>query len=598
MRKALGMGCLLLVLAVLLNHEARQRREAPVTEPGRELNLLCFSRGTLLPPAKNALTERFSLDDGLIAADRVLWINPRVQGLRMAAFDSLFRLLSHENYTDAESFLRAVEGLPDNTICAFQSRGDITWAPLEALGAEAKIARRSSWCMVAVRRPQGWIKLAEAYSPFQGVTLAFSVHPDLSRYDDYRGDLAINDSTCAAEVRLIDDFTLADRGTDQARQQPQAVLGGVPHPVISIQIPHGIFWKEVRLGAAPCFKTRLGYIVDQPDRWKSVLFSLLLDGKPAASRAVDVKESWAPGWAPWEVDLSAYAGRTVSLELKAESGPGWAVWGDPVLEWASEETVYAFFVAGHVYGHPYTDDTTIHPPFLEKVGWIRDYPRMKMGFFTGDIVRLGRAGDWDGVDRVVASLNMPVYFAPGNHDMTDRALFEARYGKTYFHFIYENDLFIVLDPNMDQWNISGDQLTFLKEVLEKNRGCSNVFVFLHQVIWVERKKIFRMFIPNSLAARAEHVNFWAEVEPRFAGLGKPVYFFAGDTGAFPSGREIMYYRQGNIRFIASGMGGGERDNFVVVKVKADKTVELELIALGTEDIHALGRVEDHRIVDP
>ena len=36
-----------------------------------------------------------------------------ILGLRVAAFDNAFRLLSYENYTEAESFQHDMEGLPD-----------------------------------------------------------------------------------------------------------------------------------------------------------------------------------------------------------------------------------------------------------------------------------------------------------------------------------------------------------------------------------------------------------------------------------------------------------------------------------------------------
>ena len=76
---------------------------------------------------------------------------------------------------------------------------------------------------------------------------------------------------------------------------------------------------------------------------------------------------------------------------------------------------------------------------------------------------------------------MPVYFAVGNHDMKGRKLYESRYGKTFYSFHHNCDLVIVLDPKLDDWNISGKQLKFLQDVLKNEAsGVNNIFVFFYK----------------------------------------------------------------------------------------------------------------------
>jgi hypothetical protein len=265
-----------------------------------------------------------------------------------------------------------------------------------------------------------------------------------------------------------------------------------------------------------------------------------------------------------------------------------------MLSW-KDDSRYAFFVAGHVYGHPKDKDDLIHPPFTEKRYLIQQDPDMRMGFFTGDIVRRAKVADWDNVDRFLATLPVPVYFAPGNHDMAKRELFESRYGKTFFSFVHDKDLFIVLDPNLDHWNISGEQLAFLKSALEKHESRDRVFVLFHQILWWDRKPYFRQFVPNSPMGRAETINFFTELEPLFLALDKPVYLIAGDAGVFPNGLSVMYHEYKNIHYIASGMGGGSRDNYLVFKVRWDGSVDIQVMALNGDDLHALGRARDNQV---
>lgn len=260
-----------------------------------------------------------------------------------------------------------------------------------------------------------------------------------------------------------------------------------------------------------------------------------------------------------------------------------------------EKTVdYSFFVAGHVYGEPGVNNIGVHPPFKSKFNLIKKDSLIQFGVFTGDIVYQPTKEDWDEIDVDISDLSIPVYFAAGNHDMIDRSLFEKRYGDTYYHFVKNEDLYIVLDPNIDNWNISGKQLTFLEEVLEKNsKNVKNVFVFFHQVLWWDKENKFKNVHLNSVDYRSDSLNFFTIIEPMFKALPNNVVMFAGDVGAFYTAQEFMYYNYDNITLIASGMGGGVRDNFIIVDVYSDKSIDYRLIHLNGDNINSLGNLTDY-----
>ena len=255
---------------------------------------------------------------------------------------------------------------------------------------------------------------------------------------------------------------------------------------------------------------------------------------------------------------------------------------------------YSFFIAGHTYGTPGVDNEGLHPPFKNKFDFINNDESIEFGVFTGDIVIEGTIQNWDQIDQDIQELALPVYFAAGNHDITDRALYESRYGPSYYSFTNHADLFIVLDPNIDSWNISGDQLAFLENGLNSEaQNANNIFVFFHQLLWWEPDNIYQNVALNSLAGRADTINFWSEIEPLFSELSNPVHLFAGDVGAFSTGSEFMFHQYDNITLIASGMGGNVRDNFVIIDVYDDGSVGYRLIALNDPDVTALGKLEDY-----
>ena len=257
---------------------------------------------------------------------------------------------------------------------------------------------------------------------------------------------------------------------------------------------------------------------------------------------------------------------------------------------------HSFFIAGHTYGSPGVDNEGLHPAFKNKFNLIQNDESVDFGILTGDIVITGTEQNWNEVDVDLNELGLPVYFAAGNHDMTDRALFESRYGQTYYSFVHQSDLFIVLDPNIDEWNISGDQLQFLQGVLnDEVQNINNIFVFFHQLLWWAPNNIYQNVSLNSLAGRADTINFWNEIEPLFNGLSKPVHMFAGDVGAFNTGSEFMYHKYDNITLIASGMGGNVRDNFIIIDVHEDASVSYRLIALNASNDFALGDLLDYEL---
>ncbi len=261
---------------------------------------------------------------------------------------------------------------------------------------------------------------------------------------------------------------------------------------------------------------------------------------------------------------------------------------------------YSFFVAGHSYGNHLADNIHLHPPFADQFSYIREYPDISLGFLSGDIVRESNVESWDAVDEDILSLEIPVYFAPGNHDVTNRELFESRYGdplnnmRTYRYFTNEKDLFIILDSELDEWNISGEQFTFLKTVLNENYETSrNIFVFVHALIWWNDENIFQNihtnwwppFIPDT-------TNFWTNVEPLFRNISNPVYLFAGDLGANEQATPFMYYKEANITYIAGGMGNLVDGNFLFISLNSAGDVTFDLTALQG-DKHRFGKLEDY-----
>ncbi len=258
----------------------------------------------------------------------------------------------------------------------------------------------------------------------------------------------------------------------------------------------------------------------------------------------------------------------------------------------SSNTIYSFFVAGHVYGNPDQIENVregLYHPFVKKFNTINECKSMTFGFLLGDIVResSNRSFEFAKRDLQLISSKIVKHIVPGNHDVgmgknnSKRDIFIQNFGKTFKHFEYHNDLFILLDTNIDQWNILNDQLKILENFSKDDKNYNNVFIFTHQLIWYDKKKVsFSRVVPNSWEGYSEGTNFWDELFPIISNIGQKIYLFAGDVGAFPNESEFFYAKHANAHFFATGMGGGERDNFLIISIM-NGAVNVALIPLNT-----------------
>jgi len=247
---------------------------------------------------------------------------------------------------------------------------------------------------------------------------------------------------------------------------------------------------------------------------------------------------------------------------------------------------YSFFVAGHIYGTPGVEYNGIYEPFKTN-SELDNCLFMPLGFLLGDTVVEASNLEFNILKDDLESIGnkTKIYISPGNHDVgigpnnAKRDLYLEHFGETFQYFEYSNDLYILLDANLGNWNIIDDQLQMLKNLSFNHNKYNNVFIFSHQVIWIDNSinELSGLRV-NSYEGKAKTLNFWNVVFPIIKDLGGKVFVFAGDVGAFDNKSEFFYDNILGVDFFATGMGGGKRDNFLLVHVEANK-VNIELVQL-------------------
>jgi hypothetical protein len=126
-----------------------------------------------------------------------------------------------------------------------------------------------------------------------------------------------------------------------------------------------------------------------------------------------------------------------------KSGP--TPWTSDVFE--LEEADFTFAIISdltggerpNVYSTAVSQLNRLDPTFVLSIGDLIDGG-------TEDTVQLEK--EWNWFDQRTYSLNMPFFHLGGNHDLTNpimRKFWKERYGPRFYHFVYEDVLFLMVD---------------------------------------------------------------------------------------------------------------------------------------------------------
>lgn len=188
--------------------------------------------------------------------------------------------------------------------------------------------------------------------------------------------------------------------------------------------------------------------------------------------------------------------------------------------------------------------------------------------------------EWEEFTGFIDELEMPFFYLPGNHDITNKVMEEVwkeKFGKTYYSFVYKDVLFLCLNSEdnyrgSNKGTIDEEQYSWIAKTLEANQSVKWTLVFLHQPLWVQENDTKR----------------WQDVEKLLSGRKHTV--FAGHRHSY-----VKYERNDSKYFIlgttggASGLRGpqlGEFDHVVWVTMNGEgpQIANLQLEGIWNEDV--------------
>lgn len=238
---------------------------------------------------------------------------------------------------------------------------------------------------------------------------------------------------------------------------------------------------------------------------------------------------------------------------------------------------YSFIVSGHFAGH--SSNTSGFPASTVLGGLDRMlafHPNLLL--HTGDLFMDIKKDSSNYRRALFNKLPFPIYNAVGNHDMDGDQY--TPFGPTYFSIYVNSDLFIILDTELDNGDVSGAQFTFLKEELQlaASKRSKNIFIVSHRPVWGNGHPELDNLLEGNTRSLTGN-NFEEEVLPLLyeANKNARIYWFAGSMGSSPAC--FLHHEENGVCYILSAIRDARRDAVLGVKVK-NGDVTFKAIPLG------------------
>lgn len=271
---------------------------------------------------------------------------------------------------------------------------------------------------------------------------------------------------------------------------------------------------------------------------------------------------------------------------------------------------YSFLAGGHLYG-AHTNAQSVYPAasFLGNLKRINANP-LEMFISLGDLLRTSGDPKVIAATRTAtAGLNMAVFNAPGNHDVSDRAAYEAAFSParntffakngdatTHFGWFIKNDYYLLLDSELLLEDRADQVEKFvnkeLKRVQDRKTPVRNMFVFSHRLLWAlcdESLTPADELANEPLRNKVDQASTCALVEKIEAfPHEKSLYWLSGDVGADWSVPLIYAKKQDkNVHYIATGIGDQPDDALLKVTISNEGKVRLKAFPLTDQKWEAV-----------
>ncbi|MEM9280582.1 MAG: metallophosphoesterase [Verrucomicrobiota bacterium] len=199
---------------------------------------------------------------------------------------------------------------------------------------------------------------------------------------------------------------------------------------------------------------------------------------------------------------------------------------------------------------------------------------------------------WDEFNDIVDGFEMPFFYLPGNHDVSNELMdriWDEKYGARYYSFVYKDVLFLCLNTQGGEGTrpiLGEEQISWVKKELEEVDDVRWTLVFVHQPIWVYEEGTTR-YVDGEPVLRKSRTG-WSEIEATLAGRNYTVYAGHVHRYAKYERNEANYYTLGTTGGGSARRGSayGEFDHvtWITMTDEGPRMMNLTLEGMLPEDI--------------
>jgi hypothetical protein len=279
----------------------------------------------------------------------------------------------------------------------------------------------------------------------------------------------------------------------------------------------------------------------------------------------------------WTTSVQASDGNYQRHEVSTSPFNGISITSDSIGD------DYSFFVSGHFYGGGGNVSGYPASTLLANIDMINASGKHFL-MCNGDLFKDVQSNIPLWQKSLFSKLKIPLFNAVGNHDLSDN-VYQENFGKTYYSFMYNGDLFMVLDAETDGSQISGDQFSWFHQVLLSAPNKANIFIFSHRPIWAEDDETLSKAFPDNTKSLTGS-NF----DDVFSKLSymetHNIYWFSGSLGNAPASFFYHEVAGTKIHYIQTAIRDLRRDAMLSVSIK-DRKVGFETVSLTGQKLEPL-----------
>lgn len=241
---------------------------------------------------------------------------------------------------------------------------------------------------------------------------------------------------------------------------------------------------------------------------------------------------------------------------------------------ADTSASYSFIVSGHFHGESTNMSTFPASTLLAGIDTLNNIKPIFLMSLGDMFIDVNETYINHYQKSLFDKLEMPIFNAVGNHDLSNNNYYENVYGKTFFAFTNHSELFIVLNTEINDGRIKDEQLIFLRNSLiaAHSEKFKNIFIFSHRPVWSENNPVYEgLFLGNTRTALGEN-NFEDDIKPLLLEFSKEksIYWMSGSMADAPA--SFFYHKEleSNITFVQTAIRDLPRDAVLQVNVEDGK----------------------------